>query len=231
MRKILFGCALLAVLSLNASAIVLIDHFSDGTFKKQAPSGTITDSQNKLNDVISIGGGTLSGQRDVKVTITDVGTSDVQVSVNNPMKHVFSLAFPPLGKGPAELSYGDYTSLGALGADMGKDFGLTFDLVFADLTAQVVVDIHAKGNTYTCTPVSINVKSGLFQIPFSTFPGLVASGDLSQVDGLHYTITSTEDALDLVIDALSSTQQIPEPATMSLLGLGVLALIRRRRKS
>ena len=237
MRKIVLACALLAMLALNASAFHLIDHFENPAILHLESAGGIgttlpavppqSDSGNKIIGV----GGVPPGQRDLTDTINK-NILGLKVNIDI-VKSTLSLSNPSQARSTLKLEYGDYTTLGAAGAlngDFSGDVGLNFDLIAADQGGSVKVDLEANGNTYSKS-FAITTATGTYQVPFASFPGLVASGDLSDVDGIRFTFTGP-DAWDITIDQIGSSEDIiPEPATMSLLGLGVLALIRRRRKS
>jgi hypothetical protein len=82
---------------------------------------------------------------------------------------------------------------------------------------------HTETQTIT-VPINNSISTpAVVYAPFSLWS---ASLDFTDVDSMTFQIRSDQ-ALDLEIVEISS---IPEPATISLLGLGALALARRRRR-
>lgn len=226
MRNPLLAITMVAAFALQASAIHIIDAFDSGTFFKTAVSGTINDSLSGLADVIGPGGFP-PGQRDVLCTITKSTAQIVQLGVGS---GALSLSIPPLANASLRLSYGSYTSLGPLHADLSADEALELTVGFADLSGKVDVTLTAGGHTYSVAGTAIpgGDTSTTFSIPYTSFSGLVSSGDLKHVDGLQFTFSSPSDGWDIEVDRVYSGS--PEPSTLTLLALGGLALVRRRRR-
>ena len=75
---------------------------------------------------------------------------------------------------------------------------------------------------FTGTPVAQG--SGMVLIPFAAFVGGV---NFANVDKIHLQV-GLPDGNDIT---LTNFEAVPEPATMTLLGLGAVAMLRRRKKA
>ena len=93
--------------------------------------------------------------------------------------------------------------------------------------------------TVTVTDLSSGMSTGTMQIPnmsldvwaTMSYASMTGTADFTQIDSIvcSFASTSTNFASDGRFDSFG-TGIIPEPATLSLLGLGVLALAHRRRR-
>jgi hypothetical protein len=256
MKRILLSCAFLGVLALNASALHVIDNFSDGDFDSGILfSGVYTKSQPGLNDVIGPNNppkGDPPGQRDTRFQFSKWTFPPIpnfaQVTVGG------DLLACSLGtgiNGTLTLSYGSYTNSGTgtqLDADESAELGVGFTVVFSDIKNQFRITLKSESTEYfypsktTFAGIPGGGGSTIFKIDYSQFkdtannPGIPLSA-LQDIDGIQFNFTGLPspdgDAWDLTLDLISFNVPdgvIPEPATMSLLALGGLALLRRRRR-
>ena len=144
----------------------------------------------------------------VMVRVTDIPTDDYMISLQN---------------GTIDITGGSYTE-GTVTAGPTFDGGSTlvftgFDIIssapdpYAD-EGDIVFQFQVKGDTESNTLVFdlIDQTSGYIEVALE-------SGDLSGLPTDLYGLTIVTD----------STHIIPEPATIALLGLGSLFLLRRRK--
>jgi hypothetical protein len=136
-----------------------------------------------------------------------------------------SIAADPNDRIEATVGYG---AAAPLGLDLSKEICILFDITFVDLdTALTTTIVDAHGAT----------QSVLATIPGGSYPAAFALGlsafnavDLADVSTIRFQFVG--ESVDLEIDAIrTSREPVPEPATVSLLTLGLLALIRRRRRA
>jgi hypothetical protein len=215
----------------SASAYHIIDDFIDGGFDVALASvGSLTDSQTGLAGVIG-------GQRDIVMTVTTHpgGPADGRAFVDDVVNKELSFANDPGVAGVLELKYGSFADTAPGPSDLNEDFSgeivLDLDVKEVDLNGWLTVDLDANGSLFSNT-VPIPSSGGLVHVMYfgpTGFPGLTEA-DLADVDGIQYTFSGPTN-WDVRVKLLASNETIsPEPATMSLLGVGVLTLIRRRRK-
>ena len=232
MKRLLIVIVVLVSVGSMATASHIIDDFSDSGNGAGIDIQLTQPSVGTSGPVLKTGlSGVTGGRRQITLTVTTHPGGFVDattgVIVSAPPDR-FVLAQDPGVDGLAILEYGSYAGAAFTGLDrdLSLDLALTFDLISADLTGGTAkAEIDTSTGTLTRTE-AINVASGPVQFLFSNFTG---TGDLSQVNGLRYTFDGPAD-WDIQISKLSSDDVIPEPATMSLLGLGLLALVRRRKR-
>jgi len=241
-RKLIVLVMALALMTSPSWALHLIDDFTESN---AGDTADVVLSENVLNNEESayISGlntaNCVGGIRAlyVKTTLAPVSGSNMLtvsqagdlVAMDNPSA---SNSIMALGYGTLtdEATNGLESEDGDLNLDFTGDVGLNFDLVDADLSTTVTVQMDtAGGGIYTTNPIAVGIAAGTKQIFWTDFTS-DPSADLGDVEGLAFTFTGPN-AWDIQIDRIGSSEyQIPEPATMSLVGLGLVALVRRRRR-
>ena len=228
MKRSLFVRVVLLSVGSMATASVTIDNFDFG----------VVDIDQKTTDLVSNQSGiagVIGGDRSLRTAFTNSPSAvDVSLDVTDAGSGAF-ISSVPADLNPhvptVTLSYGSYALPGTdLNANFSGEIDLRLDVVFADQGGSLTVEIDANNLTYVSSPTAVPATpppTALF-IPFTDFPSLVTDG-LGDIDGIKYTFTGPA-AWDITLDSLTSTDRIPEPATMSLLGLGLLALVRRRKR-
>lgn len=257
MKRILsLSWAILAALALNASAsaFVAIDTFDDpaGFFSKSGfGPASISNAQPGLNGVIGPGGVPNGGERDSLFTYSKSGFAQMTVGVspNVATENSFQMSLVTGVNGTLTLSYGSFTTFN-MAADESAAKGIGFQILANDIGGQfrIVLDCeltHTKyyfpsiGGFQTFPPNSTSVP---FEENYTDFKDAGGNAMLTvdplatkNIEGAQFLFTSVNNAWDLDVNALSfdlpnQNGTIPEPATLSLLGLGALALLRRRRR-
>lgn len=86
-----------------------------------------------------------------------------------------------------------------------------------------------SGNTYSVTQ---NLNDGFAGTLFFDYADYIGAGvDLSDIKSIALVISSSDIADDFTLGAfLGTSNVVPEPASLSLLGLGVLMVMRRRNR-
>ncbi|MHC4695111.1 MAG: PEP-CTERM sorting domain-containing protein [Planctomycetota bacterium] len=124
----------------------------------------------------------------------------------------------------------DPTGLGGIDLTGGGMDRIGIDVVFDDLPVDLVLQVYTDAANWSQALVQL---PGGIAVPvrmdalYSAFNVVAGSGaDFSNVGAIVLAVDNMDPATDLQIDLI---EWIPEPATLGLLALGGLALLRRRR--
>lgn len=239
MFKILASVTLIAFLSAASANAVVIDTF-DISQALKANSGITQDS-----GVAGLDASILGGERDMLLDWFS-GAANLELTANagSPGNGLLSFSAGAQTSGQGEVVWdgddGDPLSLNPLGLG-GIDLtdGGTLDRIAVgvesdDWPVHLVFEVYT--NSFDWSSATLELPGGIssaqtFELLFSAFTPQVASigagADFTNVGAIRLIIDDQRAETDLSIRFVEST---PEPATLSLLALGGLALLRRRRR-
>jgi len=216
-------CAVLVLATGSAWATTIIDDFSDGNpdLQNDGTPDPITSTEGSLS-------GVLGGER---VTVLDVisGASEDPLRQASCVVGGGLLSYSNDSGVTSELTL-DYGKNTPLNEDLTSDIDFYINVDSIDLSTDMTVRLWTEGNNGGAADGEETVTvpsgtSGVFSFPLSNF----GIADLSDVDRVQVEFAGDE-RVDMDIKAIGTTDVIPEPATLSLLGLGLLAVLRRRRR-
>jgi hypothetical protein len=187
---------------------------------------------------------TLGGRRDFELTYIQGGRTGGECKVRtagDPGQRYLDYSNTSGVESQFDLEYGEVSDLST---DLSFQSGIEFYVLFpTDVPSQFILRLwsdvgeleETEGYHVYALPEGF---SGLYYMPFTDFPGI----NFTDVDRISFSFgfASTSGpgdggatyaaSFDVSLDFIQAqTQVIPEPTTLTLLGLAGLALVRRRR--
>jgi len=229
------AAALLLSCSSAAHAVIVVDSFQTNqssltlTFP---PAGTSASSS-------ASGAGILGGERDVQVSLTSgvIAGNTVSTTVSSGF---FSYSQDATISGRSEIQWDgadgsatlNPTGLGGIDLTDGgilSQFLLT--VLFDDLPADGQIAVYSNAANFSVLNFNLPgliFSTTSFEFDFSDFTiGAGTGADFTDVGAIVLSIGSSVTAPDVVIDSFTV---VPEPASASLIGLGMLAMTARRAR-
>ena len=222
----------------QTGGLLQISSGTNGLRLSQADSGTVADSLYVLSGG-SVRGGATNGSMTAPLQVGNIANTFTRAE------------FRMVGTGPTEARFEDVRMQGSA---TGQSV-LKFVLDAAGVTPLIAEDemrftgtnnnnllqvelsaLAPEADVTLITADRLNTNSGA---PSETFTGLPEGAPISAVFGTtqyNWLVRYQDGSDDGVLDAFVklefvSTTEVPEPAALSALGLGALALVRRRRGS
>jgi hypothetical protein len=224
--KVLLGAlSLLTVGATNASTLVL-DSFN------YSPALNLTTNSGNTNasgSVTSAETGATAAY-DLNYTSPDSGTAGASANVQFESEGELSYAENPGGDGTLEINY-TLPGGGVLDFTGYSDF--YFDVTFIDGSGGFDIVLTLTDDDGTTISSTFNISTvGTFMTSLAGMSvgaaGTTAGFDFTQVSSANAFISSGGQGDDFALDSVGL---VPAPATLALLGLGLLGLGLRSRKS
>lgn len=181
--------------------------------------------------------GTNAGRFHGQVTASDIPDSELFQSANDFFAYCHDLA-EYLGDGTYTVSYGasavmlDF--LGAVNSVLGGGVNAWITTSSSTVHAAVQLGIwealHGDGFVLNAGNVRVNLASvpDAVEAQFNAF--IAEMGIADSLDGQFVMVLSARNNQDVITARTPTDQLVPEPATLSLLGIAVAAALARRRR-
>ena len=209
---------------------------TNGIRLSQADSGTVADSLYVLSGG-SVRGGATNGSMTAPLQIGNINNTFTRAE------------FRMVGTGPTEARFEDVRMQGGAGGQAVLKFvldanGVTPIVAEDELrfsgtnnTNLLEIELSALAPEADITLITADRLTTNSSAPSETFTGLADGAPISAIFGLtqyNWLVRYQDGSDDGVLDAFVklefvSTTDVPEPAALSLLGIGAAALVRRRR--
>jgi len=232
MRKLVLLLMVLCVMCAPAWATHIIDTFDGGTANQTATNSAPTPTADT-----SLTSSAIGGERVTSLEWLSGGSpSTAQTYISSPGAGVYELQYDN-GSGVDSILTLDYGLTTELGENFSDDPNFIIDVKGLDLSGVDMTISLWTGDNLGDADGQVMLSTGsatappAFSLSFPMTDFGLTSIQLEEIDRIQLTISPTTDSTDLRIDTIrTGTGLIPEPATLSLFGIGGLAaLIRRRR--
>lgn len=142
----------------------------------------------------------------------------------NAMANIY-YAGRPLANTPNDRPYtfADFDGLGGVDLSGFNAFKVSYEGNDQASTGLMMRVIDQGGNISVFSGTTLAAGDGMALVSFASFVG---AADWSDLDGIHLGV-ALPDGNDIT---LTNFEAVPEPATLAVVGLGIAALARRKRK-
>jgi hypothetical protein len=225
-RLVTFGA--LAAIATTSHAIV-IDTFSDGVFSQSLTSGSWVGSQAGVG---------LGGERDSAIQLISnnlglTGTLEVSggyFSVSGAPDMELKIGLDYDGAGDETDGFVPFEVGPGIGpVDLTQDSGNSFQIAFQsnDLALHMAAFVFSAGggeSRYDAT-----IAAGQNFIETASYADFIGTANFAAADRVAF-IFDTAKGGDFALNQISTAQSVPEPASVAILGLGAISLLRRKRR-